>query len=62
MHAEVLPALLSTMRLPEMDAEERELLQNHQTAVASEGLPALYERLGVSALLPSWAAIFRTGG
>lgn len=44
-NAEVIPLLLSTMRLPEMEALENHLLQSHEAAAASKGL-AYFEDLG----------------
>ena len=49
--AEVLPLLLSTMRLPEIEAEEAGLLSEHDSAVASRGLANYYEQLGVRRIM-----------
>jgi len=44
-NAEVIPLLLSTMRLPEMEALENHLLQDHETSATTKGL-VYYEQLG----------------
>lgn len=49
--AEVIPLLLSTMRLPEMEALENHLLQDHETSATTKGL-VYYEQLGVSNATP----------
>lgn len=46
--AEVIPLLLSTMKLPEMEAEEQAQLQEHASQLAVKGAPGFYEELGVS--------------
>ena len=48
----MIPLLLSTMRLPEMEALENKLLQDHESSAASKGL-AYYEQLGVSQPTPT---------
>ena len=48
--AEVIPLLLSTMQLPEMERAEAQALKDHDSQVAAQGLVQLYENLGVGIL------------
>lgn len=47
-NARTLPIMLATKALPEMEAEERQLLRRQSQASAGAPLGAQYEKLGVS--------------